>query len=306
MADNNAKLSVSELAQDYGFAAAFFGSDPELQALIQKAVAEQWSVAKFQAEFINTNWYKWRQDSTKQWAELQARDPAEAAARQRQMSLKISNLAQRAGITLDASTQDQLTSEALQWALNDEQLTAALASQWTYQPGGTTGAAASNEEQIRQAINAYGLTVSDDTVGQWDQKMLAGAFTMDNVNGLLKNMAMAKYPGLNQYLSQGFTVRDVADPYIQSYASILEQPSSTVQLSDPLIQKALQGTQQAPGATKSGSGSTGTPQTPVAPQSLYDFENSLRQDPRWLTTKNAHQDLQTAGMGILRNWGLYS
>lgn len=306
MADNNKKLSLDELANQYGYAANFFFSDPELESLIQQAVANQWSVAMFQARFMGSNWYRNHADSVKQWLEKEARDPSEVVQEIGVQSQKIQRLADQEGITLDPARLQSMARESLMWGWNDDGLKAALASEFKYQPGQTQGLAATNADQINKLANDYGLTISKDTVGQWDQKMLAGNYTLDNIQSLLQNQAMTKYPGLNQYLTQGFTVRDVADPYIQSYASILEQAPTTVQLTDPLIQKALQGTQQAPGATKSGSGSTGTPQQPTGPQSLYDFENSLRQDPRWLQTQNAHQSLQQAGMGILRNMGLYS
>ena len=302
----NQKVSLDELAQDYGFAAGFFNSDPELKNLINQAVQGQWSVARFQASFINTNWYRSHQASVRQWRELEIRDPSTAQAQVAQRTTKLYNMVLQEGIQSNPEQLTQFAHDSLMYGYNDEQIQATLGSWFNYQPGTSTGTAGSDESQVRKAINDYGMTVSDDTVGSWVKNMLNGSYTIDNVTGLLKNMAMSKYPGLNQYLSQGMTVRDVADPYIQSYSQILEKPPSTVQLNDPLIQKALQGVSQAAGGTKSGSGSTGTPQVPTGPQSLYDFESALRQDPRWLQTKNAHDSLQQTGMGILRNMGLYS
>lgn len=303
VADNNKKLSLDELAQDYGFAAAFFDSDPELKNLINQAVANQWSVARFQAAFMATNWYRSRSDTIRQFQELETRDPATASLRIDNQQIKLSMMASQAGISIDPGTMRTLARNSLMYGWSDQLVQATLANYYTYSQGSSTGSAGTDESQIRQAINDYGLTVSDDTVGNWVKAMLSGSYTMDNVTGLLKNMAMSKYPGLNQYLSQGLTVRDVADPYIQSYSQILEQAPNSVQLSDPLIQKALQGISQPPGGSNSGQGSTGTP---IQPQSLYDFERTLRQDPRWLSTKNAHDSLQQTGMGILRSWGLYS
>jgi hypothetical protein len=305
VADNNKALSLDELAQNYGYAANFFNSDPELMGLIQQATAQQWSVAMFQAKFMASGWYRNHAASVRQWNELMARDPSTALRQLDQQITKITQEASQSGIPMDAGRAKQFAHDSLMFGWNAQEITAMLAFEFKYQPGQTTGLAATNADQIHKAANDYGLTVSDDTVGQWDQKMLRGDYTLDNIHSMLQNMAMTKYPGLNQYLSQGFTVRDVADPYIQSYSQILEQPSTMVQLTDPLIQKALQGTSVAPGGSKTSGGSTGTPSAPVQPTSLYDFENTLRQDPRWLNTKNANDSLQRTGMGILRDWGLY-
>jgi hypothetical protein len=120
---------------------------------------------------------------------------------------------------------------------------------------------------------------------------LAGKYTEDHLRDFLRDMARSKYPGMANYLDQGLTVRDVASNYIQSYSSILEKPSDAVQLSDPLIQQALQGTPDK----------QGVPQM----QNVYDFERQLRKDPRWLQTKNAKDQTLNATLGVLQDWGLY-
>lgn len=312
MAANNQNLSLADLAAQYGYAANFFYSDPELTALINQATKEQWSVAKFQAKFMASNWYRSHAASVRTWVEENARDPQTAARQIQQTALKIRDEATQMGASLDDARIQQMARDSLMWGWNDQELKDAIGSELQYKGSGSAqGQAGSFDSQIRAAANDYGLTVSDNTVGTWIRALAQGSWTMDNVTSQLKDWAMSKYPGLNAQLGQGMTVRQIADPYIQSYAQILEKPAQAVQLDDPLLQKALQGTPQAPPAK---SGSTGQPGAsnggstvapPMAPQSLYDFENTLRQDPRWLTTQNAHQSMQNAAMGILRDWGLY-
>jgi hypothetical protein len=105
-------------------------------------------------------------------------------------------------------------------------------------------------------------------------------------------MARSKYVGMQKYLDAGVTVRDVGSNYIQSYSKLLEVNPDTVELDNPLIQKALQGTPDA---------KTGVPQM----QTLYDFERQVRQDPRWAKTQNAHTEMTNATIGVLRDMGLY-
>lgn len=315
MADNNKKLSLDELASQYGYAANFFYSDPELTSLITQATKEQWSAAKFQAKFMASNWYRDHAASTRQWLEETARDPETAKRQIDQASLKIRQSATQMGVALDAGRVDQMAHDSLMFGWSDQELKNAIGSELSYAPGQARGGAGSFDAQVRSAANDYGLTVSDGTVGQWVRNLSQGTWSMDNVTSQLKDWAMSKYPGLGAQLGQGMTVRQVADPYIQSYASVLEQPAGAVQLTDPLIQKALQGSPPTtPPTAKSGStglsgpsnGPSSTAPPPTSPTSLYDFENSLRQDPRWLNTQNAHQAAQQAAQGVLKDWGLYS
>jgi hypothetical protein len=49
-----------------------------------------------------------------------------------------------------------------------------------------------------------------------------------------------------------------------------------------------------------------TLRTAIGPEkemSLYDFQRSLRKDPRWQYTDNARQESSTAVLGVLRDFG---
>jgi hypothetical protein len=104
-------------------------------------------------------------------------------------------------------------------------------------------------------------------------------------------MAKSKYPGMGAFLDMGQTVRQVATPYVQSYAQLLEVDADSVDMNDNLIQQALQGTP---------SSATAPPQM----QSVYQFERSVRRDPRWVRTKNARDSVTNAAHNVLRDWGL--
>jgi hypothetical protein len=85
------------------------------------------------------------------------------------------------------------------------------------------------------------------------------------------------------------TVKQIASPYVNSMANILEVPQDSLSLNDPTINKALTNIDQ-----------TGK-QTAVP---LWQFETNLRQDPRWATTKNAKDTLDSTAHSILQNFGL--
>lgn len=287
-----AKVNSAELAASLGFAAAFFNADPELQALIKAAVAGQWSTTKFQAAFMNTKWYRSRQASVRQWQDLITRDPTEANKKISDQKLVLSDMLTQFGVNVDDKTLTKLATESLQYAWSSAQLKNVAASMVNMSDMGNLGGTpATLEMQVQKLANDYGLNTTDAQLRDWVGGLLSEKYTQDNITDFLKDQAKLKYAGLSSQLDRGLTVRQAASPYLQSYSNILETDQDSIDLNDPLIQQALQGKRTDP--TK-----------PPTMQSVYDFEQSLRQDPRWLQTKNAHNDLTNAAIGIGRDWGL--
>lgn len=321
------KLSMEELAAQYGYAAAFFGSDPELKALIQQAVSGQWTADKFRASLMASQWYRRWSDSTRAWSELSNRDPAEAAKRIADKARKMQQTANQQGISISQARLNQMATASLTFGWDDLTEQQAVAAEWSYKPGDTTGGAATLEVRVKQMADEYGVTLSDAQIGDFIGGTMSGKYTEDNVADFLRDTARSKYPGLQQYLDVGMTVKQVAAPYLQSYANILEIAPETVSVNDPYVQRALQGQNpakpsrpgnnglgyKAVGAATGSTGGTGTaggsttgPQVmPVQTQSLYDFERDLRKDPRWLQTKNAKNEMQNTALGVLRDFGIY-
>lgn len=292
--ESEKELSLGELAAQYGYAAAFFKSDPELQKLIKQAVKEQWSTSKFQAKFQASRWYRKHNASTRTWLELEARDPKEAANRIAEQTRTIRNQANQMGVSLSRGRAKKMAREALMMGWNPQLITDAIVSEFEYDPGETAGQAATMETFIKSTAGDYGVRVSDSRVGNWLTRTLRGDFTEDSIVDMVTDMARSRYPGLTEFLDQGKTVADVAEPYRESYSRLLEVPFETVDLFDPMLQKALQGT-RGPQAKEA---------EPPQIQTLYDFERNVRKDNRWQYTNNARNAAVDSTIGILRDWGL--
>ncbi|MDE2469011.1 MAG: hypothetical protein KGL35_09805, partial [Bradyrhizobium sp.] len=143
-------------------------------------------------------------------------------------------------------------------------------------------------------------------VGKAVYSVINGHSSEEDYLNQYKNYAMSMFPGAKQAIASGKTLADVAQPYLQTYQTVLEQNPNTVDLSkDPTIRQAL--AYQAPEQTNGGINTkTGTPATPAEPttQPLWQFEQSLKNDPRWLGTDNAQQAITGAGVGVLKQLGL--
>ena len=284
---NDAETYAGQL----GFAAYFFSQDPELSQLIQNAVNGQWDTQKFQAAFMNTNWYRTRTASQREWEDMRIRDPQEL---QRKITEKMAIVRDKAGQLGLGWTEDYINEVSqmfLHWGLSDKEQTDFYASRIDYTPGKMGGTPAAVEMQVNKAAGDYGLKLTNSQVSQYVSGIMHESYTEDNIKSFMKDMAKSKYAGMAGFLDQGMTVRQVAAPYVSSYSNLLEVNGDTVDLNDNIIQQALQGTPAAPGQ-------------PPQMKSVYQFERDVRRDPRWLRTKNARDSIVSAGQGVLKDMGL--
>lgn len=102
-----------------------------------------------------------------------------------------------------------------------------------------------------------------------------------NLN-LINLQAKTYFPALADKIDKGYTVKQLLSPYIQTRANILEEDPDMVDI------KSLQSVAKDPKNLLS----------------LYDYEVSLRQDPKWRFTKNAQDTLGGLANNIAKMFGL--
>jgi len=115
--------------------------------------------------------------------------------------------------------------------------------------------------------------------------------TADDWKRTINDVAKSKYAAFADQIDAGQTVKQVASPYINSMSQILELPSDSINLKDPTINKALTNL---------------SADSKPALQPLWQFETSLRKDPRWTSTKNARDAADSTARKILSDFGLVS
>jgi len=102
-----------------------------------------------------------------------------------------------------------------------------------------------------------------------------------NLN-LINLQAKTYFPALADKIDKGYTVKQLLSPYIQTRANVLEEDPDMVDI------KSLQSVAKDPKNL----------------MSLYDYEVSLRQDPKWRFTKNAQDSLGGLANSIAKMFGL--
>lgn len=285
-------LDINAMQEQYGTMASLINSDPELKNLFNQAVAGGWSPDRFQVMLRNTNWYKTHGEAWRNAVTQQQVDPATYASRVSQVRTAIGMQAAELGAVASGATLDALATEAYQLGLDENQIRQRLSSYVSLTGGHFLGQAEQNAVELRQYAANMGVDLADDTITNYVKNVAGGQMSLDTALANIRETSISAFPNLAERLRAGETVADIADPYVQAQARLLELPSSAINLKDPMVRQALSGPQ----------GPDGKPTL----KPLYQFEKEVRQDPRWTKTSNARESLTTVTEGILKDWGLIS
>lgn len=286
------KLSEKELAEKYGFTASFLNSNPELKGIFKKMVSEGWSKDMFNAKLRDTKWWKGHSDKERQYLTQMFMDPATAKQSLSQAQVTVRQLANQLGIKESKFTRQKLSEASYNMVAkgwNEGQLRYFLGQYVDFHGGDFEGQGADVQNELRGYAYSMGIKMSDAWYAGNTRKVLRGLATTSDFKNDMLRQAKAMFPQYSKQLDGGQTVADIAQPYLQSMAQILELPAGSVNLYDNTIKKALQYKNPT------------TLQTQAKP--LWQFENDLRGDPRWRKTKNAQDSLMQVGHQVLADFG---
>lgn len=286
------KLSEKELAEQYGFTMSFLNSNPELKKLFKKMVSEGWSKDMFQAKLRGTKWWKTHSDKERQYLTQMFTDPATAKQSLAQAKISAKQIANQLGIKETKFTLKKISEAAYNMVAkgwNESQLRYYLGQYVYFDGGDMEGEGADIQGDLRSYAYSMGVKMSNEWYADNTRKVLRGIATASDYKNEMLRQAKAMFPQYAKQLDAGQTVADIAQPYMQSMAQILELPMGSINLFDSTIKKALQ--YKNPGTLQTES------------KALWQFENELRSDPRWKKTKNAQDSLMQVGHQVLADFG---
>ena len=288
------KIDKQRMAANYGFALAFMRSDDELWKLFNQAVKQTWTADRFVAKLRNTDWFQKHSSSVRNAILQETSDPASYSAAVDQM---YSTVRDAWGSLFGTAQMDQKdlrawaeTAHRMGWS--QSQLIDRMSQGVNYQKllrsqemGGSTAAL---DGQIQQLTSAYGLSMGDGWRARQIKRIVQGDDTIEGVQSRLRELAMREYKGFADAISGGQSVQDIAEPYIQRMADLLELNPAEVGVSDRLIQKALKMT---------------TADGKPAGMDLGSFADLVRSDDRWQYTDNAREQMSSIVASIGQMFG---
>lgn len=136
--------------------------------------------------------------------------------------------------------------------------------------------------RVKQAYADNGLTLDPKTLFNTTTDSMISSDKLNANLNLINLQAKTIFPALSDKIDQGYTVKQLLTPYISARANILEEDPDSIDI------KKL-----APIA-----------KDPKNLMNLYDYEVSLRQDPKWRFTKNAQDNLSNVAASIAEMFGL--
>lgn len=295
------KVTARQYLLEAGYAMELLNSDPSLQEFVGRL-----------KNYMETNkgrtptdrelddmkqgidWFE-RYNADQELARRQQADPRFRADWERSIELAEQNvraLATNFGVEL---TQDEIRTLATDVRLNKltdveiRERFSPILERAIAQGADLGGRAAEAEREILQWSRRNGLQLTGQTVARYVQAAAEGRSTIEDVKNDLRNTyLLGQYPGWSDRIAQGFDPADIAQPYIERMAALLEIDETEINLNDNLLQRGMQGV-----------GPDGKPR--VVP--LYEFEKEIRKDPRWEFTDNAYDVYSRVGENLLRTFG---
>lgn len=282
-------ISTEEALSAYGYVYTLANNIPQLKTFLDQAIAGGWTADHLVATVESSPWWMQNADTVRNLAVSQAVEPGTYAQNVANAKNLVSLKAQQMGYTL---TDERLTSLAYQSLVSNSGFNQDVLANLIVNTGGTwantqQGEAAQLNTHMKELAASYGVPVSDDFIQSQMRGIQAQVNTIDGYEAVIRARAKAAFPQFSDQIDAGMTVRDIADPYISTYAQTLEVPETSVTLNDSYVQKAL--SQRQDGVAQS--------------MPLWQFQRMLKDDPRYDKTQQAKDDAFTTLRKIGSDFG---
>lgn len=297
--DNKGWITQTDAATDWGLALSVINSDKELKQLFADAwnalkSGQEWSQATFAAKLQATKWYTTRTEQQRAYYKAK-NDPSQAKELEAKLQANMASLRTVAG-NLGATLSDEelrtLADENLMNGWNESQINARVADYIKFSADPTTGfqsligAAGTVEDQIRGFAKKMGIEVDNNFVLEKTRAAVQAGNDTQAAEDFIRARAKEKYAAYANELDTS-TVEELSYNYRASMSNILEVGIDEISLDDTLLKQAM--------AVGDGQGGK---------KNLFQFEQELRQDPRWAKTKNAKESSSTIVNDVLSTFGL--
>jgi len=303
----------SMVQSEYGPIDLTFKSDPELRDLLFRAIGadakpgtkDDYTSQRFLNDLQQTKWWqsnagelRQRQFYKNQYEEMRRTAAPEMVATLDQTSeygrgltftkQRIADAAKSTGASLDSTQLDMLARQIydLGYEGKDAMVLAAIRGNIKYTPGGVLGGAAGEAlRDLETTAAANGIDLQKqfgNNLQGWLQNINQGEST-ETYKQIIRERAKLGLPDkVASLVDKGVDLQTIYDPYKQMMASVLEVNPETIKLDDPTLRMAI---------------------GPDKEMSLYDYQRTLRKDPRWQYTNNARQEVSTIAQQVLRDFG---
>ena len=308
------KLDKATLQAKFGIAAGVIGADDSLSKVLDEILAGGITSEALMTQMIQgTLWYKNQTDKQRAFVYAKETNPGQFAA---DLQLNASNIVKQFmgnGIKITAQQAIEYAQQMMQSAIIDASgkvvrydqdfLNKIMANSIDFSKKSTiggkqiynlTGKLETVAQELYKRAAEYGFdsSMSNDRFAGWFENsikgLISGTTNAEDIDNELQKQAMSMFPGLTNQLSQGQTLRQAADPWLNAIAGVWEVDQTTLDLNNPFIQRALNHTDEKGNVTT---------------MNLYDTKKMARRSPNSDFTSWAKEEKTGIANTILRDFG---
>ena len=270
----------------------------------KKSEGVEWDENKIESELTQTTWYKNNDGNLRLADNAKNTDKATWLTDVNNIKESLKRLAVARGATLpsDETELERIAEEILRVNYSyitrgpDAQIPDSVLDSYLTplvglgEDGSLAGGAGASAAELRQMAEQYGVAFSDKWYLEQVQALENGTTTEFDVKNLIVDSARESWPTLGEQINENRSTYQIADSYIQRMAATWEMDPDTINLETPEIKNAL---------TKMG------PDGKPYKQTMWEFEQDLRMDPRWDGTKQGQKELNAGSMKMLKDYGFW-
>lgn len=192
------------------------------------------------------------------------------------------------GVTVDDATASSLATQGVREGWDEARYTDALLKAGRAGEG-AQGALQTGVAGLRATAQAYLIPVSDQTLMDWQQRILRGQGTAEDFATYVKEQAKALRPWMAKAIDAGVTVAQYAEPLRSLAANELDLTPDQVDFSDPRFARMLDGAPDAKGERRS--------------MTLGEAQDYVRSLDAWKYTKGAREKGAGFAAQLAQTWG---
>lgn len=286
--ENGNPMTARQLAENYGYAWSFLKQHSDVWKVFQQAVKSNYSPDRFKSAIRGTNWWKKTEANVRQYQLEIASDPAGVAAKIASASASLSYTADQMGATLSKATLKKMATSAYMHNWTPDQIRAQLGSYVKAVNGVYHGDAEDQYQNFKSIAYKNGIHLSSTAVNGWIQAIEKGKQTRSYYEQYIRDQAKALAPSFAHQLDSGVNLMDIASPYMEAKARLLQLDPANVDLFDNDVRQAL---------------SAKTPDGKPTSMSLWEFEQSMRHKPEYMKTDAARDSAYSIAHRVLSDFG---
>ena len=265
---------------------------PEVYAILVEAARNSWGPAELQGRIWQTNWWKERPGSQREYLLLLEQDPASLQLAMDKKKVEIENIATVNGINLTAEQIDDLARDSIMWDWSVEEERRWITSTAVRGGGGfsNVGDLAATATELRELADQYLITLSDHEAMTMAVGVFEGRRNFDGFEQELRQRAVeGRFSFLADHLNKGGTVRGFYGPIVGEASRMLEVAPDAIDLHDEKWSSLLE--------VQAEDGSIRAP-------TLREVRDQIRLMPEWAGTDNAQVLATQVGAAMTERFGV--